>query len=119
MTVTAKSFKQLKIWQKARKFVADVYSCTEGFSDTDHHDLVYLLRQSSVSITANIAEGYFRQGYEESIQFYHLVIKPLTETLSHIYIAEELSVIGKEDVLRLEEEGFEIYKMLKGMIKTS
>ena len=54
----AKSFQDLIVWQKAHKLVLEVYRFSSSFPKTETYGLVSQLRRASVSVTANIAEGF-------------------------------------------------------------
>lgn len=112
-------FTQLRTWQKAREFASKTYELTSGFPAEEKFGLSSQIRRSATSIAANIAEGFSRSGAKEKVQFYHVALGSLTETLSHAYIAYDLGFF-KEDALKYYVEETEaIHKMINGMIKTS
>ena len=49
------NFKELKVWQKARVMVKDVYLMTQPFPKEELFGLTSQMRRSAVSIAANIA----------------------------------------------------------------
>ncbi len=51
------------------------------------------IRRSAQSIPANIAEGYGRYYYQETIRFCYIARGSLEETLSHLVLAHELGYI--------------------------
>ncbi len=54
----AKSFQDLIVWQKAHQLVLEVYRFSSSFPKTETYGLVSQLRRASVSVPANIAEGF-------------------------------------------------------------
>lgn len=56
------SFKSLVVWQKAHRFVLEVYKLTEKFPKDELFGLTSPFRRAAISIAANIAEGYTRKG---------------------------------------------------------
>ena len=64
----AKSFEQLIVWQKAHQFVLGVYRFTENFPRSETYGLTSQFRRASVSIPANIAEGYLNYGDTAQLQ---------------------------------------------------
>jgi len=58
MNTYAKSFKELIVWQKAHNFVLDIYRLSKEFPKEETYGLTSQIRRSSVSIPANIAEGF-------------------------------------------------------------
>ncbi|MBI5640968.1 MAG: four helix bundle protein [Nitrospirae bacterium] len=86
----AKNFQDLIIWQKAHKFVLSAYRLGEGFPKNEVYGLTSQLRRASVSIPADIVEGFrkktkrdkFRfmnmaQGSREECRYYLILIKDL------------------------------------------
>lgn len=51
------TFKDLRVWQDAMKFVVDVYRVTSQFARHELYGLSQQLRRAFVSIPSNIAEG--------------------------------------------------------------
>lgn len=74
------------------------------------------LRRSSLSIPANIAEGYGRFYYQDNVRFCYIARGSLEETLSHLIFAFEAGFIPEPLYKSLESEGEEIDKMLNGYI---
>jgi len=58
-------------------------------------DLAVQVRRSSKSVTANIAEGYGRYHYLDSLYKYSIARGELNETLSHVLNARILSYIDQ------------------------
>ncbi len=52
-----RDFKERKVWQKAHRFVLDVYQHTRGFPSEERFGLTKQLRNSATSVPSNIAEG--------------------------------------------------------------
>ena len=74
------------------------------------------LRRSSLSSSANIAEGYGRFYYQDYVRFCYLVRGSLEETLSHLVFAFETKYIPFTLYEEFESEEEEIDKMLNGYI---
>lgn len=89
------SFEQLKVWQEAMSLAVDVYGLTREFPSIEQFALTNQVRRSVISISANIAEGFGRQGQKEKLQFYSIAYGSLLETKSFLYLAEKLGYIDK------------------------
>ena len=70
------SYKELIIWQKSIVLVSKVYSLTKKFPNDEKYGLVSQLNRASVSIPANIAEGWGRESRKILFNFceYHEVL---------------------------------------------
>lgn len=67
--MTAKSFKDLIVWQKAFELAELIYQLSKELPDSEKFALTSQLQRSAVSIVSNIAEGYERNNRGEYIQF--------------------------------------------------
>jgi four helix bundle protein len=112
------SFTQLNTWQSSRQFAVIIYKISKKFPKAEIFGLSSQIKRSSVSVSANIAEGFSRSGRKDKIHFYHIAMGSLTETLSHAYIAFDLGFIDKTDIQYIEEQFTNIQKMLFGLIKS-
>jgi four helix bundle protein len=54
------------------------------------------VRRASVSITANIAEGYGRYYHQESIHFYRIARGSIYELKDHITTCLDLNIVNKD-----------------------
>ena len=61
----ARSFRDLRVWQKAHEFVLAVYRYSESFPEREKYGLAHQLRRAAVSIPANIAEGFGKRSPAE------------------------------------------------------
>ena len=75
----AKKFQDLVVWQKAHQLTLKVYKITQSFPDLEKFGLVSQMRRASVSIPANIAEGFVKRGKKDKINFYNIAQGSLEE----------------------------------------
>ncbi|MCG8340920.1 MAG: four helix bundle protein [Cytophagales bacterium] len=74
------------------------------------------MRRSTISIMANIAEGFERGGNKEFIQFLTIAKASAGETKAHLYIARDLNYLNSNDFIDLYDKLDKISKMLGGLI---
>jgi len=68
-----KDFTSLAAWVKCREVKLFFYKkIIPGLPKEEKYNLEIQIRKSSISITANISEGYGRYHYQEGIQFYRI-----------------------------------------------
>lgn len=76
-----KGLETLQVWQRAMAFAVKVYrQVLPSLPSQEKWSLVDQLRRSVQSIPANIAEGYGRFYYQESIRFCYIARGSLEET---------------------------------------
>lgn len=115
--MTVEGLKRLKVWVKAKDFALKIYQqVLPVLPSEEKWNLTSQLRRSSLSISANIAEGYGRYYYQENVRFCYIARGSLDETLSHLVFAFETGYITASVYQHLETDGEETDKMLNGYI---
>ena len=112
-----KSFRELKVWQKAHELVIDIYKMTAKFPDNERFGLISQIRRSAVSIPANIVEGFKRKGRGDFLHFLNIADASLEETKYFIILSEELKYLDNNKFQELTGQADEIGKMLNGLQK--
>jgi four helix bundle protein len=64
-----KDFKDLDAWQVARELRNEMYKVARLLPEFEKFALATQIRRAACSVTANIAEGFGRFGYQENAQF--------------------------------------------------
>lgn len=111
-----KSIEDLHVWQEARLLNKKIYQLTDNFPITEKTNLVSQLRRASLSICANIAEGFGRFNLQESIQFYRIARGSLFEIKSHLYLASDQSYLKEDLFQELLSDLDKVGKMLNALI---
>ncbi len=111
-----KGFEDLKAWQLARQLMIGCHELANRLPAIERHDLVSQIRRSSKSVMANIAEGYGRYHYLDSLRFFYYARGSLTETISHIITAHDLKYTNAEQHQALYDLGREAERTLNGYI---
>ncbi len=77
-------FRELEAWKEARIFKQQIIEDCKNFPKEEKFLLTAQLKDSSRSVTANIAEGYGRYNYQETSQFFRQSRGSLNESLDHL-----------------------------------
>ena len=111
-------FEDLEIWQLARKLYQLVFRLTSG--EPFNHDFKFRdqIRDSSGSVSDNIAEGFERGGNKEFIQFLSVAKGSNSETRNQSYRAFDSKYITQEDLNELLELTDLISRKIANLIKT-
>src|SRR5213594_1934398 len=100
----ARTFQDLLVWQKAHRFVLDIYALTVAFPKQETYGLSLQMRRAAVSIPANIAEGFRRRGKADKARYMNIAEGSLEECRYYLILAHDLQY-GDTDALNavLEE----------------
>ena len=102
----AKRFTDLTVWKKAHSFVLSVYHLSADFPKSEIYGLTSQLRRASVSIPANIAEGFKRRSSAEKGRFMNIAQGSLEECRYYLILTNDLEYANTEDLLlQLDEVG--------------
>ncbi|GAB4484531.1 MAG: four helix bundle protein [Anaerolineales bacterium] len=111
-----KSFRDLKVWQKAMDAAMDIYALTLTFPKDEKYSLGDQIRRSSRSVAANIAEAWHKRRYPA-----HWISKlsdsesEAAETQTHLEFALRCRYIDQPSADRLNAQYEEIFAMLSDM----
>lgn len=90
MTKAAQSFQDLVVWQKAHAFVLESYALTALFPKQETYGLSQQMRRASISIPANIAEGFRRRSKADKARFLNIAEGSLEECRYFLILARDL-----------------------------
>ena len=109
---TTRSYRNLVVWQRAIDISQAVYLLTKSFPKDEQFALTSQMRRAAVSIAANIAEGYGRNGNTEFASFLRISHGSLTELETLLTIAKKLSYCSEERCSTIERQLDETGRML-------
>jgi four helix bundle protein len=113
---TFRRFEDIETWQKARELTKVVYQLSGRGQFAKDFGLRDQIRRASVSIMANIAEGFERDGTGEFIQFLAIAKGSAAEVLSHAYVALDQGLIRRSDLDWLNEKTSEVRRMMAALM---
>jgi four helix bundle protein len=111
-------FEDLEIWKLARelyKFVFEITSREPFCKDYKFRDQ---MRDSSGSVSDNIAEGFGRGGNKEFIQFLSVSMGSCSETRNQSYRAFDSKYITQEELDKLLEQTDLLLRKTANLIKS-
>jgi four helix bundle protein len=65
--MASKTFEDVEVWQKAHRWVLDIYKFSENFPKQEMFGLTSQLRRAAISIPANFAEGFKKAGLSDQV----------------------------------------------------
>ena len=112
----SKGFEDPQAWQLARQLMIACHALADRMPTSERYDLVQQIRRSSKSVMANIAEGYGRYHYLDSLRFFYFARGSLTETISHLITAHDLRYTDDQQHHVMYDLGRETERTLNGYI---
>jgi four helix bundle protein len=94
---TIQRFEELECWKAGRELKRMIYRFTRKPKFANDYALVSQIRRAPYSITANIAEGFERNGNCELIQFLSTSKGSAGEIKDHLYTAVDESYIDESE----------------------
>lgn len=112
--MATKTFQELQVWKKAHILVLDVYKLTNDFPSNELYGLTTQIRRASISVPANIVEGYKRNGKAEKVRFYNIAQASLEEVKYLLLLSFDLNYSNNNELYNFADE---VSKMLEAYIK--
>jgi four helix bundle protein len=109
----SKFFHDLIVWKKAHKFVLDIYRITKNFPKDELYGMTSQMRRASISIPANIAEGFKKKGKADKLRFYNIAQGSIEEMKYFLLLTKDLEYSSVDN---LENDITEISKMIESYI---
>ena len=100
----ARTFQDLLVWQKAHAFVLEVYKLTAAFPKSETYGLALQMRRASVSIPANIAEGFRRRSKADKARFLNMAEGSVEECRYFLILTKDLGYGGTQALTAVLEE---------------
>ena len=111
----AKSFRELKVWNKSMDLTVSVYELTAAFPKHETYGLSSQMRRAAVSIASNIAEGSARGTRRDFRQFVKIAKGSNCELQTQLLLAGRLNYAPQDQIDGLESMTHEIGRMLSGL----
>ena len=105
----ARTFEDLLVWQKAHAFVPRVYKLSKASPREETYGLTAQVRRASVSVPANISEGFKKRGKPDKARVLNIAEASLEEARYYLILAKDL---GYASDPKLADAAEEIARML-------
>jgi len=108
-----RTFEDLQVWQEAIALAQKIYQITRESEDlSGDRSLVDQLRRASVSISANVSEGFERRSQKEYLRFLSIAKGSAGEVRSLLSVAHAVGYIDFKTFWQLREDSLSVSKML-------
>ena len=112
------SYQDLEVWQLAMTLAVDCYKLTEAFPKHEQYGLTSQIRRASVSIPANIAEGYGRDQTGMYLQFLRVSLGSARELETLLLLAGRVGLALEDAVQPALSQTARVSKMLRSLIRS-
>lgn len=114
---TAKSFEDLQAWQAARQLTRKVYAKTARGEFSLEFGLRDQIRRASVSVMANIAEGFDRNHDPDFRLFLKYAKGSSAEVKSQLYVALDAGFLNEPEFADLYDSADSTSRLISGLAK--
>ena len=102
----------MKIWQKSRLLVKEVFLLTRDFPIEEKFGLVSQILRSAYSIPSNIAEGSGRTTNKEFARFLDIALGSAFELETQLILASDIDYLSENKLQEIQNLLQEIQKMI-------
>jgi four helix bundle protein len=113
--VRVERFEDLIAWQRARALTGEIYRATHRGALARDRALAQQVERASVSIMANLAEGFERGGRAEFHHFVSTAKASCAEVRSHLYVALDAGYLDEPEFQALRGSAEELARVLGGL----
>jgi four helix bundle protein len=110
-------FEDIEAWKKARELTKKIYEITTQGNLARDYTLKDQLRRAAISIMANIAEGFEREGNKEFKQFLAMAKGSVGEVKAQLYVALDASLIDSASFTSVMALADETARLIAGFLK--
>ncbi|MFA4903940.1 MAG: four helix bundle protein [Desulfobaccales bacterium] len=110
-------FEDIEAWKKARELTKSIYELTSQGKLATDFSLKDQFRRASVSIMANIAEGFEREGNKEFRQYLAMAKGSVGEVKALLYVALDAGFLPLEKINQIMALSDETSRLLAGFLR--
>jgi four helix bundle protein len=111
-----RSYRDLRVWQEAIKLVEIIYGICKSMPQEERYGLCSQMQRASVSVPANVAEGYERDHRKEYLHHLSISRGSLAELETHLIIAERLGFLTRKKAVEGWNQSQLVGRILRGLI---
>ena len=119
LMLPSQNFTELIVWQKAHQLVLRTYVVTREFPREEVYGLTSQFRRAAISVGANIAEGYSRNGKRDKLKFFNYAMASLRECEYYIILGRDLGYASDASLNGLAQEVGKLITAYSKSIKKS
>ncbi len=110
-------FEDLEVYKAACAFRKMIYEVARSLPDHEKYALAQQMTRAAVSLTNNMAEGYGRYNWQETIQFFRYSRGSLMELVDDANACLEQGYVSQQQHQQFRQEGEPLAKQINGYIR--
>ena len=112
------SFEAMPVWQKAMELAVKIFELTEKLPRKEDYSLTSQIRDSALSVSGNLAEGFGRKHTKDKVNFYYHSRGSLLETKSHLIYGHRVGYFSTAHFEEYSSLIHDIWKELNSLINS-
>jgi four helix bundle protein len=112
------SYRDLKVWQAAMDIAVACYALTRDFPKSELYGMSSQIRRASVSIPANIAEGFGRDSTGSFVSFLKIAQGSVKELETHLLLSTRVGLAVDDATGPLLQQCDELGRTLRAYIRS-
>ncbi|MGA2985339.1 MAG: four helix bundle protein [Terriglobia bacterium] len=112
-------FKDLEAWKARRELRREINKLAKGLPEFERYGLASQLRRAAISVTANVAEGFGRFGYQENAQFCRQARGSLYELRDHLTTCVDAGYVPLAEGRRVDRIAQRATQVLNGYLRSA
>ena len=112
-------FKDLEVWKAALELRKEIYKVAKSLPELERFGPANQLRRAATSVTANVAEGFGRFGYQENVQFCRQARGSVYELRDHLTTCVDASYLELLEGRRPDRIAQCITQLISGCLRST
>ena len=112
-----RDYRDLTVWQRSIQLVVESYRITELLPASELYGLTAQIRQATVSVAANIAEGHGRRSTGDYTRLLAVARGSLSELETLLHIAQALALVPAAELAKARGLADEVGRMLATLVR--
>lgn len=112
------SFEEMPVWQKSMDLAVRIFHLTEKLPRKEDYGLTSQIRDSSLSVSGNIAEGFGRKHTKDKLNFYYNSRGSLAETKNHLIYGQKVGYFSESQFEEHSSLISDIWKELNSLVNS-
>lgn len=117
--MTIEKLEDLKAWTEARRLGQLIYQVAQKIPQEEKYGVKRHMLENARNTPANLAEGFGRFHYQESIQFYRIARGCLEEQRNDVYICLDRNYLEDKELTNIFPQIDLVKKLINGLINSA